>query len=308
MSIIPLIFKDDEYIKERISSKTYFQMHSRDIFLEYCFSGLAVDIEDNNNTYNTIIHSIQDIHMDNYEKNKLNILYCHENCYFHKHYKHYNIYKDFGNPLVNIYMYNHFSRIVINDKYIVIPIIYVRIHHFQNFKNILSPTIRTPFSKKKFCLFTSNNDFARIGPILKQMGHCDSIKDFPDRVKNKSCYFSTELMNLFNEYKFIFCSENSFADGYITEKIFNCFFSKCIPIYMGPNDTLRYFNKECFINVNSKHAVGEFRRRIHKYIDNEELFNKIIELDKISDSFDDESFISVTNKFTTQFFSKKNKN
>lgn len=108
-------------------------------------------------------------------------------------------------------------------------------------------------------------------------------------------------MNLFNEYKFIFCSENSFTDGYITEKIFNSFFSKSIPIYIGPNDTLRYFNKECFININKneKHTLVD---TIEKYIYNEKLFNEKINVDKISNNYDDENYILLTNEFIMNFF------
>lgn len=299
---LPIFLKNDEYIKDRTDSKTYYQMHSKNKFLEYCFSGINVDIEDTHNKYNTIIHSIQDMNMTNYEKDKLNILYCHENCNYHKHYKHYNHYKNFGNLLVNIYIYNHFSKIIKNDNYIVIPLIYIRINHFKLFKNTISPTLTTPFKNKKFCLFTSNNDFFKIGPILQKIGQCDHIKDFPDRVKNKSCYFSVELLNLFNEYKFIFCSENSFTDGYITEKIFNVFFSKSIPIYVGPNDTLRYFNKQCFININEKHTLVD---TIEKYIYNEKLFNEKINVDKISNNYDDENYILLTNEFIMNFFNNK---
>lgn len=36
--------------------------------------------------------------------------------------------------------------------------------------------------------------------------------------------------------------------GYITEKIFDCFFSGCIPIYWGANNITEYVPKDCFID------------------------------------------------------------
>ena len=300
MTLIKLYLKDNDYIKTLIGSETYFQMHNKKKFLEYCLSGFMVDIEDKNNKYNAIFNSIQNV--NNYEKDKLNILYCEENCYYWNHYKHYNKYKNFGNPMVNIYIYNHFSKIVKNEKYIVIPYIYIRINHFKMFKNLISPTIITPFKNKKFCLFTSKWDHLKIVSTLKKIGKCDSIKDYSEKVGKKSCYFSNELLNLFNEYKFIFCSENSFTDGYITEKIFNCFFSKCIPIYLGPDDTLRYFNKKCFINVREKNILIH---EIKKYINNEQLFNEKINLNKISDHYNDENYTSLANEFIRNYFNKK---
>ncbi len=46
-----------------------------------------------------------------------------------------------------------------------------------------------------------------------------------------------EKIQQLSQYKFNFCLENtSFINGYITEKLFDCFYSKTIPIYCGaPN-------------------------------------------------------------------------
>lgn len=41
-----------------------------------------------------------------------------------------------------------------------------------------------------------------------------------------------------SQYKYCICYENGIANGYITEKIFDCFFAGCVPIYLGaPNVT-----------------------------------------------------------------------
>lgn len=39
--------------------------------------------------------------------------------------------------------------------------------------------------------------------------------------------------NLLRHYKYNVCAENSYKPGYVTEKIFEAFFSGCIPIYWG---------------------------------------------------------------------------
>jgi len=58
----------------------------------------------------------------------------------------------------------------------------------------------------------------------------------------------SEKLKILSKYKFSLCFENTIFDGYITEKIFDCFFTGVIPIYNGPIDIEKYIPKECFIN------------------------------------------------------------
>lgn len=52
-----------------------------------------------------------------------------------------------------------------------------------------------------------------------------------------------------NNYKFAICYENAqMLTGYISEKIFDCFFSGCIPIYWGAPNISEHIPKECFID------------------------------------------------------------
>lgn len=51
------------------------------------------------------------------------------------------------------------------------------------------------------------------------------------------------------KYKFAICYENARdISGYITEKIFHCFFASCVPIYWGPEDITDYIPQNCFID------------------------------------------------------------
>ncbi len=51
------------------------------------------------------------------------------------------------------------------------------------------------------------------------------------------------------EYKFVLCLENAMFPGYITEKIFDCFFAGAVPVYMGAPDIDSYIPKNTFINI-----------------------------------------------------------
>lgn len=103
-----------------------------------------------------------------------------------------------------------------------------------------------------------------------------------DRVKRKIINPFYRLLNLqpfssyrgsvknknetLSHYKFAICYENvSGLPGYITEKIFDCFFAGCVPIYWGAANVEKYIPIECFID-----------RR--KFVDHESLYTFLTEI------------------------------
>jgi hypothetical protein len=50
-------------------------------------------------------------------------------------------------------------------------------------------------------------------------------------------------------YKFSLCFENSRFPGYVSEKIFDCFFARTIPIYLGAPDIKGYVPPNAFIDL-----------------------------------------------------------
>lgn len=58
--------------------------------------------------------------------------------------------------------------------------------------------------------------------------------------------------SILDNSKFSLCYENlSGLNGYVTEKIFDCFLSGCIPIYLGASNIEKYIPSDCFINRNN---------------------------------------------------------
>lgn len=56
-------------------------------------------------------------------------------------------------------------------------------------------------------------------------------------------------INVLSKYKFCFCYENSnLIPGYISEKIWDCFFAGCIPIYYGAPNIQDYIPADIFID------------------------------------------------------------
>lgn len=55
--------------------------------------------------------------------------------------------------------------------------------------------------------------------------------------------------SVLQRYKFSICYENARdMNGYITEKIFDCFFAGCVPIYLGAPDVTEYIPENAFID------------------------------------------------------------
>ena len=63
-----------------------------------------------------------------------------------------------------------------------------------------------------------------------------------------------------SKYTFGFAYENCELPGYITDKIFDCFFVGTIPIYLGAPDVTEYIPKNCFIHMRDFKNYKELRR------------------------------------------------
>jgi len=82
-------------------------------------------------------------------------------------------------------------------------------------------------------------------------------------------------IKLLSGFKFSLCFENCVADGYITEKIFDCFYARCVPIYLGAPNISDYIDKRCFIDfrdfANYESMIsfldGITEKRYEEYID-----------------------------------------
>jgi hypothetical protein len=51
------------------------------------------------------------------------------------------------------------------------------------------------------------------------------------------------------QYKFALCFENSILKGWVTEKIFDCFFTGTVPVYLGAPEIANYVPADCFIDM-----------------------------------------------------------
>jgi len=82
------------------------------------------------------------------------------------------------------------------------------------------------------------------------------------------------------QYRFAICYENCDSPGYVTEKIFDCFFAGCVPVYWGASNVTERIPAGCFIDKRKFPDYEELYRFMksmsdldyRRYLDNIETF------------------------------------
>ena len=135
---------------------------------------------------------------------------------------------------------------------------------------------RIDFNEKKFMVNISANKLSRFPNELYSIRR-KSIKFFESRlggqfdlfgprwnrpINRKEKFFpflmpkfknyrgiSQDKIETFSRYKFALCYENAYGlNGYVTEKIFDCFNAGTVPIYWGAENITEYVDKNAFID------------------------------------------------------------
>jgi hypothetical protein len=69
-----------------------------------------------------------------------------------------------------------------------------------------------------------------------------------------------DKLSLLAGYRFALVFENTLFPGYISEKLFDCFFARCIPIYSGAPDVAQYIPPSAFIDARQFATYAELER------------------------------------------------
>jgi hypothetical protein len=132
---------------------------------------------------------------------------------------------------------------------------------FPDFKNIIDN-----HPKSKFCCFVvSNPKSVRRIDFFKKLSQYQTV-DSGGKVNNNMGYLVSDKLAFMSPYKFMIAYENSCFSGYVTEKIYECFFTNTIPIYWGSPDIFKDFNPKRILNRLEFTSDEEFIKRI-KYLD-----------------------------------------
>ena len=279
---VRFVEKSKQLIEERV--KKYFQLLDKKCIAIFLPDNYQYEIVGENEKADICILGIQ--HTDNklLRKNEINILLNLENFGVGRaHYQFYNKYSDDNNELVDIYIHNHHTDVVYkNNIPKIVPVIDYRIKYFKKIHNQWSKDFNVPFEKKKFCLFVSanglNSNKQKVCKLLSKIGNIEFITQYKDYLGEKENVHGYHMMKFFNQYKFIICFENSKTNGYITEKIFNVFHARSIPIYDGAPDIDNYINKKAYIKFGdstvNKVCLLNSSKQLYERVINEYKINK----------------------------------
>ncbi len=103
--------------------------------------------------------------------------------------------------------------------------------------------------------FSKKRNFDLFGRGWNNELDADIIHSYKGEVEDKTKKLS--------EYKFVFCLENSMFKGYITEKIFDCFWAKSVPIYLGAPDITKYIPENTFIDLRNFSTYDELNNYLN---------------------------------------------
>jgi hypothetical protein len=180
-----------------------------------------------------------------------------------------------------VYLYNPISEIK-NSYRVFIPIPYKKVidncwsNQLRQDKIVIISGNHAPF-------FKSNELYSKRIECINYFAKYNSIDLFGrnwDLTFNRRTLWWKYLLNYFSimkvykgptdnkhqtlaNYKYSICFENSEMRGYITEKIFDCFYAGTVPIYHGAPDISDFIDPNSYIDFKNFRGLAELK----KYLD-----------------------------------------
>ncbi|MEN6414179.1 MAG: glycosyltransferase [Veillonellales bacterium] len=162
----------------------------------------------------------------------------------------------------------------------------------------------TSYGDKQLCTLIAGNKFSNVPGELyserrsaieyfeNQPGNPFDLYGRGWKTSGYQCYKGeiAGKLAVLSRYRYCICYENGAINGYITEKIFDCFVAGCVPIYLGAPDITKYIPANTFID---RRTFGSYEE-MHRYISGigESEYNTY--LDNIDQFLHSESFQKFT--------------
>jgi hypothetical protein len=85
-----------------------------------------------------------------------------------------------------------------------------------------------------------------------------------------------QKIDFLKSYRFNIAFENSFHSGYVTEKIIQPMFARCVPIYWGGTESMKYFNKNSLVWCGDCKNMDEIIDEVMKIEKDKDLYISMI--------------------------------
>jgi hypothetical protein len=109
--------------------------------------------------------------------------------------------------------------------------------------------------------------YTRVPSVLKRrwltlLRQWDRIRPAPLLAAARRAYKgpAPTKLEVLEQYDFALCFENCILRGWITEKLFDCFFAGTVPIYWGAPEIAEIVPPDCFIDMRRFAGYAELRR------------------------------------------------
>ena len=174
--------------------------------------------------------------------------------------------------------------------------LYKPLHIYASFINKYLKEELYSLRRSAICYFSQFEDFKLFGRGWDKKLFGISNYEFKSAL---SVYMGPvgDKVSVLSNFKFSNCFENSTFSGYITEKIFDCFYAGCIPIYYGASDIYEFIPKTCFIDFRDFNGFEELNMFLRKI--NESRFKEYQE--SIQEFLNSDSFLI----FSESYYAKK---
>lgn len=215
---------------------------------------------------NTPLVSIEDISHENPGENDILVYYLHADCFLDA--------DDF--PGWTVFFSGEFPHLMPQGKRVLylgpndsgphsIRTTFLQMYFFKlpydKKQLIMNHTMKEKNNKKYFLLYAASNciDFREKAldmiseiDVVHQGGKCwgaaqnrERVIEAPEKIDRMEGANGNAKM--FANYRFALVMENTFAEGYISEKLLNAFMGGTIPIWYGTKGVFNIFNKDAFI-------------------------------------------------------------
>ncbi len=165
---------------------------------------------------------------------------------------------------------------------------------------VAPPAPATAAARRKFCSFIYSQDNSGAGSMLRKE-FCEQLMkyknvdcpgkilhniDIPDLSARFSDNWNQSKIEFLSNYKFNIAFENSYSEGYVTEKLMDCFLAGTIPIYWGGyHDNLKV-PKESMIFVNEYDDFDSVIAAIRELDENDELYLSKLRANPLLNGYD----------------------
>lgn len=138
--------------------------------------------------------------------------------------------------------------------------------------------------KSKFCCFISSNWGAKVrNNFFHKLSKYQQVDPGGNVLNNVGGPVPNKI-EFMRPYKFCIAYENSSYPGYVTEKIMDCFYAGCIPIYWGSPSVYRDFNPKRILNRLDFNSDEELIDRIKELNENSEAYHNFVKQPIFSDN------------------------